>query len=598
MDYSIYDYNSDEKLLQEQEIEEINNVKMSLLNTLVTKLNNAGIYFNSTSRIKSESSLLHKLETGKYSMQEGGRKIQDIIGIRINLFYLEDMDICEKILEETFLLDNWSKTKNEENKFEAQKCNGVFRIPSKYLRNIPASVWNKPFDQTFEVQLRTVLFEGWHEIEHEMRYKYKLGSDSKETDLWTGHEDLSRVMNSIIANLELCDWSIMQIFNGIHDSQYKEKNWENAIRSKYRLRITQDPLKPELREYLDNNPDIVAQFHTVSKRELVEILLNKKYHKELTPDRVIYLINKEIVHNEYISRLLDKEQFVPAVRPEVKTEIKPMVPNVVYSHRVGIPAAGYDKACEIIYKWVREHISMVFPQMPEELTSVDYSTIGYKVYITYEAGEFHMDFQHISNSEAGVIWHVTVDMVSAGDIYDVNVENICETINVKERRYSRPKFMKDMFNQVGFVDAGIVMEEGSSPEEISYDKLNAIVESPDRYMPIIVIVKPDEIPDWAIDCDGYILRTDMLKKTLNGLCHVYLCSGDCKKRYEEEYGKESVDGGVMMWEKNSNYPIFYSMDIINQSFFEEVNHSINENVEYEKSFRYSLREQVHDEYLK
>lgn len=598
MDYSIYDYNSDEKLLQEQEIEEINNVKMSLLNTLVTKLNNAGIYFNSTSRIKSESSLLHKLETGKYSMQEGGRKIQDIIGIRINLFYLEDMDICEKILEETFLLDNWSKTKNEENKFEAQKCNGVFRIPSKYLRNIPASVWNKPFDQTFEVQLRTVLFEGWHEIEHEMRYKYKLGSDSKETDLWTGHEDLSRVMNSIIANLELCDWSIMQIFNSIHDSQYKEKNWENAIRSKYRLRITQDPLKPELREYLDNNPDIVAQFHTVSKRELVEILLNKKYHKELTPDRVIYLINKEIVHNEYISRLLDKEQFVPAVRPEVKTEIKPMVPNVVYSHRVGIPAAGYDKACEIIYKWVREHISMVFPQMPEELASVDYSTIGYKVYITYEAGEFHMDFQHISNSEAGVIWHVTVDMVSAGDIYDVNVENICETINVKERRYSRPKFMKDMFNQVGFVDAGIVMEEGSSPEEISYDKLNAIVESPDRYMPIIVIVKPDEIPDWAIDCDGYILRTDMLKKTLNGLCHVYLCSGDCKKRYEEEYGKESVDGGVMMWEKNSNYPIFYSMDIINQSFFEEVNHSINENVEYEKSFRYSLREQVHDEYLK
>lgn len=598
MDYSIYDYNSDEKLLQEQEIEEINNVKMSLLNTLVTKLNNAGIYFNSTSRIKSESSLLHKLETGKYSMQEGGRKIQDIIGIRINLFYLEDMDICEKILEETFLLDNWSKTKNEENKFEAQKCNGVFRIPSKYLRNIPASVWNKPFDQTFEVQLRTVLFEGWHEIEHEMRYKYKLGSDSKETDLWTGHEDLSRVMNSIIANLELCDWSIMQIFNSIHDSQYKEKNWENAIRSKYRLRITQDPLKPELREYLDNNPDIVAQFHTVSKRELVEILLNKKYHKELTPDRVIYLINKEIVHNEYISRLLDKEQFVPAVRPEVKTEIKPMVPNVVYSHRAGIPAAGYDKACEIIYKWVREHISMVFPQMPEELTSVDYSTIGYKVYITYEAGEFHMDFQHISNSEAGVIWHVTVDMVSAGDIYDVNVENICETINVKERRYSRPKFMKDMFNQVGFVDAGIVMEEGSSPEEISYDKLNAIVESPDRYMPIIVIVKPDEIPDWAIDCDGYILRTDMLKKTLNGLCHVYLCSGDCKKRYEEEYGKESVDGGVMMWEKNSNYPIFYSMDIINQSFFEEVNHSINENVEYEKSFRYSLREQVHDEYLK
>lgn len=104
MNYSIYDYNSEEKLLQEQEIEEINNVKMSLLNTLVTKLNNAGIYFNSTSRIKSESSLLHKLETGKYSLEEGGRKIQDIIGIRINLFYLEDMDICERYLRRRFFL--------------------------------------------------------------------------------------------------------------------------------------------------------------------------------------------------------------------------------------------------------------------------------------------------------------------------------------------------------------------------------------------------------------------------------------------------------------------------------------------------------------
>ena len=39
----------------------------------------------------------------------------------LSSLYLEDVDICEKILEETFLLDNWSKTKNEENKFEAQK---------------------------------------------------------------------------------------------------------------------------------------------------------------------------------------------------------------------------------------------------------------------------------------------------------------------------------------------------------------------------------------------------------------------------------------------------------------------------------------------
>ena len=70
MDYSIYDYNSDEKLLQEQEIEEINNVKMSLLNTLVTKLNNAGIYFNSTSRIKSEMCIRDRVNTPCRKVEE------------------------------------------------------------------------------------------------------------------------------------------------------------------------------------------------------------------------------------------------------------------------------------------------------------------------------------------------------------------------------------------------------------------------------------------------------------------------------------------------------------------------------------------------
>ena len=137
---------------------------------------------------------------------------------------------------------------------------------------------------------------------------------------------------------------------------------------------------------------------------------NKKHHEELgLPTRVINPINKETVHNEYIYQgCLTRSSSFPAVRPEVKTEIKPMVPNVVYSHRVGIPAAGYDKACEIILQNGSESTSVwCSQQMPQELTSVDYSTIGYKVYITYEAGEFHMDFQHISNSEAGVIWHAS-----------------------------------------------------------------------------------------------------------------------------------------------------------------------------------------------
>lgn len=586
------------RYLSDRDVEELNHVRLAIQQALSTKLNNAGIYFHSMSRVKTESSIKNKLAKGKYSSDGGGKKIQDLIGIRINLFYSEDIGICESILEDTFKLDNWSKSENGENRFEAQKCNGVFKIPSKYLRNISSMIWEQPFDQTFEVQLRTILFEGWHEIEHEMRYKYKLGNEAVEDDLWTGQEKLSRVMNSIIANLELCDWSIVQIFDSICKAQLEEKNWENAIRSKYRLRITQDHLKPELREYFDNNPDIVKRFHNVTKRELVNILLNKKYHKELTPDRVIYLINKEQIHDEYISKLLDKEQFVRVSNKEIRQEIKPLVSDNVFSQNVYIPVEGYEKACTIIYDWAYQHMKTVFNQMPEKMANIGYETIGYKLRINYDGRSFMMDVQQISNDEPGVIWHTTAELMHIDGRLLLSARNTCETIYSRERRYSRPKFMKDIFYQIGFIDGDIQVNDNTGISIMDYRSLIQLIKNENRNLPIIVMIKPDVIPEWAIDCDGYIIRADMLSKTLNGLSHVAFGDSECKRIFQEEFGKEAIDGAVMYWGMNSNYPVIFSMEDINHSFFEEVSHSINEDIEYEKSFRYSLREMVCDEYVK
>lgn len=586
----------DIRLLSDRDVEELNHVRLALQQALCTKLNNAGIYFHSMSRVKTESSVRKKLAKGKYSSEGGGKKIQDLIGIRINLFYSEDISICESILEDTFMLDNWSKSDNGENQFGAQKCNGVFKLPSKYLRNIPSMVWEHPIDQTFEVQLRTILFEGWHEIEHEMRYKYKLGDGEGEQDLWTGQEKLSRVMNSIIANLELCDWSIVQIFDSINAAQLEEKNWENALRSKYRLRITQDHLKQELRDYFDNNPEVVKRFHSVTKRDLVNILLNKKYHKELTPDRVIYLINKEIIRDEYISSLLDKEQFVRVSSKEIKPEIKPLVSDVVYSQTIYLPETGYEKACAIIYDWAYQHIKMVFTQMPEKMTNVGYETIGYKLRINYDGRSFIMDMQQISNDEPGVIWHITAELIHVDGRILLTARNVCETIYSRERHYNRPKFMKDIFYQVGYIDGDIMLNENMGINCMNYEELHKLILNQSRHLPVIVLVKPDVIPDWAIDCDGYIIRTDMLSKTLNGISHVLTCDSECKQLFQKEFGKETIDGAVMFFGINSNYPVIFSMEDINHSFFEEVSHSINEDIEYEKSFRYTLREMVCDEF--
>ncbi|MGN0395347.1 MAG: hypothetical protein ACI4EF_08290, partial [Coprococcus sp.] len=413
-----------------------------------------------------------------------------------------------------------------------------------------------------------------------------------------GHEKLSRIMNSIIASLELCDWSIVQIFDSVYKVHLDEKNWENALRSKYRLHITQDHLKPELREYFDNNPDVVKRFQNVTKRELVNILLNKKYHKELTPDRVIYLINKELIHDDYISRLLDKEQFVRVSNKEIKQEIKPLVSDNVFSQTVYLPEEGYEKACGIIYDWAYHHIKTVFNQMPEKMTNVLYETMGYKLRINYDSRSFAMDMQQISNDEPGVIWHTTAELVHKDGKLLLNSKNICETIYSRERRYSRPKFMKDIFYQVGYIDGEIKLNDNTGICSMGYGELSQLIKNKYRNMPVIVMVKPDIVPNWAIDCDGYIIRTDMLSKTLNGLSHVIACDDECKKIFQEEFGRENVNGAVMYWGINSNYPIIFSMEDINHSFFEEVSHSINESIEYEKSFRYSLREMVCDEYVK
>ena len=579
-------------LISDKDIQELNYIKAKLEQTLNTKLRNAGLYFHSSSRVKSLESLDRKLGTGKYGSGRDDKKIQDIIGIRINLFYTEDINICESILEDTFMLDNWSKTEWEENQFEAQKCNGVFRLPSKYLVNLSENLWSRPFDKTFEIQLRTVLFEGWHEIEHEMRYKYKLDEDPDGSSLWAGQEKDARMMNSIIANLELCDWSIVQIFDNLARDQISKKNWENAIISKYRLKIVQDSLKPEIKEYFDEHPEIAASFLDVSKKQLVDILLNKKYQKALSPNRIIYLINKEIIHDEYVSEQLDKEQFGRVINKEIKPEMKPLVSDAVFEQQVRINDDGFHKACELIYEWAYQHISSIFTQMSKIMESVKYDVIGYRLTIDIEADRFFMDMRNISNEEAGVIWHVTALLEKNSEGTFLTCKNICENIYSRERRYNRPKFMRDIYNQVGYIDAGILTDENTVPYEISCDRLLAVLQNKHRKLPVLLIDRPEVFPEWAQNFDGYIINTDVLCKSLAGICHVFLCDDICKKKLQDLYGAEVIDGSVIYWDKSVSNPVIYTMTAIRQAYFEEVNHSVDEDEEYEKAFRYRLRELV------
>ena len=88
-------------------------------------LDKCGIFYRVFSRIKSASSLAHKFSTEKYGTD---KKIQDLVGIRINLYFQDDIEICKELIEEMYELaePSWSTTESSDSNFEAAKINGVF----------------------------------------------------------------------------------------------------------------------------------------------------------------------------------------------------------------------------------------------------------------------------------------------------------------------------------------------------------------------------------------------------------------------------------------------------------------------------------------
>lgn len=65
-----------------------------------------------------------------------------------------------------------------------------------------------------------------------MRYKSPYGGE-----FWRNNEDLSRTLNCVLANLELCDWTTLNVFEKLARYHYEEGNWEMMIKGRFRLRF-------------------------------------------------------------------------------------------------------------------------------------------------------------------------------------------------------------------------------------------------------------------------------------------------------------------------------------------------------------------------
>lgn len=137
-------------------------------------------------------------------------------------------------------------------------------------------------DDTFEVQIRTVLSEGWHEVEHDLRYKCQ--------DDWSGYSDLGRALNGIFATLETSDWGMMKLFETLAYRHYKAGEWSQMVRTKFRLRSESD-LSKEVVDRLKLYPETGKKIFRINREIFLSRIIKNKVELPINADNIIYIGN-------------------------------------------------------------------------------------------------------------------------------------------------------------------------------------------------------------------------------------------------------------------------------------------------------------------
>ena len=258
------------------------------------------LFYRVFARTKSAESVEHKFITheaeGKAYCEV--RKMQDVVGVRIALYFKDDIDICRKLIKDTYEVVDVSEDIEDKTNFKPMRLNYVCRLPQD-VKDIFASDFfvKYPIDDTFELQIRTVFSEGWHEIEHDLRYKCKKD--------WSDEDELWRTLNGILATLETCDWSILALFDQLTYRMYKAANWEGMLRNKLRIRFGSGKLSPELKDVFSRNKAIAKEFLKLDRDQLIQEISSKQWTRiPKTMNNIVFIVNSAFIKSEEINRIM------------------------------------------------------------------------------------------------------------------------------------------------------------------------------------------------------------------------------------------------------------------------------------------------------
>ena len=258
-------------------------IAAQLTSEISESLSKCGLMFRIFSRVKSESSIRHKLEV-KYADKK--TRIQDMIGIRVVVYFQDDVDVLALYYS---IGDVVKKSIDEldSSTFRPQRLNITSRIPAELTEDFFAALPEKFRDcvePTFEIQIRTVFSEGWHEVEHDLRYKCK--------DDWKGCESYSRALNGVIATLETAEWNMKSLFADLARHNFRHSNYTAMLRNKYHLKFTSETLSDELTAYLNAHRQLAEDVLNADRLIVVYTLLTHKADFDLTYDNLLFLINR------------------------------------------------------------------------------------------------------------------------------------------------------------------------------------------------------------------------------------------------------------------------------------------------------------------
>ncbi|TYT74367.1 hypothetical protein [Desulfobotulus mexicanus] len=271
-------------------------IAKSIAQEIESILYGVGLLFRVFYRSKQNKSVADKISRnpGKYS--KGKKLIQDVIGIRIALYFPDDVDLVVTLLKSHFNNIEIVKDAPDVFSFGPSRLNMVFSIPTEYDTSLSNYYNTDCIDNTFEVQVRTILSEGWHEVEHDLRYKCK--------NDWESFDNLSRMLNGVLASLETSEWTMVKIFESLAWQHYKLKQWESMLRNKFRLNFQGSHLSEELINLLNTKQELAKQLFR-SNRQFVLLKIHAQTHNlPITMDNICHLTNFFEIFSEELMELM------------------------------------------------------------------------------------------------------------------------------------------------------------------------------------------------------------------------------------------------------------------------------------------------------